>query len=186
MVQSVELLLDPASESQVTWEWSVLVDAGLPSQARHTGATNRPHITVGVAATIGRRQEAGVASAVEGMLPLAMRLGGALVFGAGPFILCRAVVPTVELLRLQARVVQAIGPGPDSGAHQLPGRWTAHVTLARRLTAVQVGAALTALSPMADLSATAVAARRWDGDRKVDWLIGADDGTDDGGPDGCV
>ena len=171
MVQSVEMLLDPATEAQVRDEWSQLVDAGLPSQARHTGATNRPHLTLAVARELGADQEAAICAATAGALPIRLLLGGLVVFGPGPFILCRLVVPSIELLHLHRRVVAAVGPTSDTVAHQQDGGWTAHVTLARRLTAEQLAAAVTILSPARDLDGLGAAVRRWDGERKVAWTV---------------
>mgnify|MGYP000157915916 CR=1 FL=1 len=48
MVQSAELLLDSGLDTAVRREWAALSDAGLPSQNRHRGESNRPHITVSV------------------------------------------------------------------------------------------------------------------------------------------
>lgn len=171
MVQSVELLLSPEAEYQVNEQWSALVAAGLPSQARHTGATNRPHVTLAVARQLDPDQESAIGAAAADSLPVALRLGGLLVFGPAPFVLSRLVVPTVELLDLQRRVLDAIGPTSESFRHQEPGRWTGHVTLARRLTADQLADAVQVLSPAADVDGRAVAIRRWDGGRKVAWTV---------------
>ena len=46
MVQSVELLLEPEAERGVVRVWEALLEAGLPSQARHTAPSNRPHVTL--------------------------------------------------------------------------------------------------------------------------------------------
>ena len=81
MVQSVEILLDEAAEQVVRGQWVLLADAGLPSQARHTGTTNRPHITLAVARSLDQVQETAVAAAVSGCIPTPLRLGGLLVFG---------------------------------------------------------------------------------------------------------
>lgn len=190
MVQSVEMLLDPDGEQAVLSQWTELVAAGLPSQARHTGATNRPHITLAVARELDGQQETAIADAASASLPLPVRLGGLLIFGPGPFILCRLVVPSAALLALQRQVVAAVGPTSAAVPHQDPGSWTAHVTLARRLTADQLAGAVTILSPMADLDLSAGAVRRWDGERKVAWTIagnsdrtGADEQTDAIGDD---
>lgn len=182
MVQSVELLLTPGVEAQVTEQWSQLVDAGLPSQARHTGATNRPHITLAVARALDAEQEAAIQAAVVGRLPVPLRLGGLLVFGPGPFILCRLVVPSAALLSLQEQVAASIGPTPGAFGHQQPGAWTPHVTLARRMTAEQLAFAVRLLSPVPDLAGAADRVRRWDGDEKVAWTVtsgsaGADERT---------
>lgn len=173
MVQSVELLFDPETELAVTAQWSVLADAGLPSQARHTGATNRPHVTLAVARALTPDQEAAIGAAVSAVLPVPARVGGLLVFGPGPFILCRLVVPSAALLELQRRVVAAIGPTVDAFGHQQPGAWTPHVTLARRMTAEQLAGAIRLLSPVADLPATGERVRRWNGERKIAWTVGA-------------
>ncbi len=45
-VVSLELVFDGASEAAVRREWDALVAADLPSQARHTGESNRPHVTL--------------------------------------------------------------------------------------------------------------------------------------------
>ena len=185
MVQSVEMLLDAAADRAVRAEWDVLASAGLPSQARHTGPTNRPHVTLAVARTLDPSQESAIVAAVSGLLPVPLRLGGLLVFGPGPFILCRLVVPSSPLLDLQSQVVAAIGRGVDVFPHQAPGAWTAHVTLARRLTAEQLAGAATVLSPMADVQARVQAVRRWDGEAKVAWTVASVPGSEqDDGPDG--
>ncbi len=175
MVQSVEMLLDAEAERSVRGEWYQLVEAGLPSQARQTGSSNRPHITLAVARELSQDQEVAVGAAVSGSLPLPVRLGGLLVFGPGPFILGRLVVPSAQLLALQRKVVAAIGPTSGTFPHQEPGAWTAHVTLARRLSADQLASAAAILSPVAEVPAHAHVIRRWDGDRKVAWTVEASD-----------
>jgi 2'-5' RNA ligase len=171
MVQSVELLLDADSDAVVCAEWSTLVEGGLPSQARHTGATNRPHVTLAVARALDAVQESAIGAAVSGSLPLPLRLGGLLVFGPGPFILCRLVVPSAALLALQRQVVSALGTGSAAFPHQQPGAWTAHVTLARKLAPDQLADAVQLLSPAPDVPAAGTAVRRWDGERKLAWTV---------------
>ena len=184
MVQSVELLLTPDAEAAVTAQWSMLADAGLPSQARHTGATNRPHVTLAVARALDVDQESAVTVAVAGALPFPLRVGGLLVFGPGPFILCRLVVPSAALLALQQRVVAALGPAAsDPFGHQASGAWTPHITLARRLTAEQLATAVTLLSPVPDLPGDAAQVRRWDGEAKVAWTVAGTTGSDRPGAD---
>jgi 2'-5' RNA ligase len=171
MVQSIELLPDAATEAHIRGEWQQLTAAGLPSQGQHSGASNRPHITLGVAGQLTAEQEIDVASAVRGRVPCPLRLRGLLVFGSGPFVLTRAVVPTVELLDVQQQVARNLPSRPGSFDQQGPGAWSAHLTLARRLDARQLAAAVSALHPIDELVGQAVAVRRWDGDRKVDWLL---------------
>ncbi|KQU57415.1 hypothetical protein ASG84_17815 [Rhodococcus sp. Leaf278] len=168
MVQSAELLLDPALDASVRREWAALSDAGLPSQNRHRGESNRPHITVAVAASMPDAVDDGAAIRFD---PLDVRLGGLVVFGGRSATLARLVVPSVELLDLHARVHAAVGPGSFDNVDT--GRWTPHVTLARRLTTVEAGAAVQLLSnSIEDLMGSAVALRRWDGEAKREWRIG--------------
>jgi hypothetical protein len=65
-VQTVELLLDPTTDSAVRAEWQRLAEVGLPSQARHHGGTNAPHITLGVAEMIPEEVEGQLSLAADG------------------------------------------------------------------------------------------------------------------------
>ncbi|WP_032379510.1 2'-5' RNA ligase family protein [Rhodococcoides fascians] len=168
MVQSAELLLDSGLDATVRREWAALSDAGLPSQNRHRGESNRPHITVAVAASMPVAVDDGAAVRFD---PFDVRLGGLVVFGGRAITLARLVVPTSELLDLHARMHAAVGE--DSLDHLDPGRWTPHVTLARRLTSEEAGTAVRLLSTsIEDLVGSAVALRRWDGEAKREWRIG--------------
>lgn len=168
-VQTVELLPDDATNAVVREQWEALATAGLPSQARHTGATNRPHVTLAVCSAIPASLEPGLVAAVAA-LPLPLRLGGLLVFGVHRRVLARLVVPTVELLRLHAAVEVVLADCPGRGPLLSPARWTAHVTLARGLREEQLGAALTACSGE-EVDGTAVGARRYDGGTRTDWPL---------------
>jgi 2'-5' RNA ligase len=171
VTQSVELLLDAEADAAVRRQWDALAAADLPSQARHAGATNAPHVTIAVAReALAARQEADLHElAVH--LPLAARLGGLVLFPRrGRAVLARVVVPHVDLLRIQAAAAAIVPPGDP---HLEPGRWTAHVTLARGLRTDQIGPAVLALGDTPDVPATAVAVRRWDSDRKICWLLGS-------------
>ena len=167
MVQSVELLLDSAADAAVRAEWEHLLDADLPSQARHRGASNRPHVTLAVAAALTRQQDAAIAGAM-GTLPMPVTLGGLLIFGSRSLVLARAVVPSADLLAGQARIGALADPSAEF-SHQRPGRWTPHVTLARRVRPDQLAAAIQALDPLPDLETAAGAVRRGDGDRNIEW-----------------
>ncbi|QII01516.1 2'-5' RNA ligase family protein [Rhodococcoides fascians A21d2] len=168
MVQSAELLLESGLDAAVRREWAALSDAGLPSQNRHRGESNRPHITVAVAASMPVAVDDGAAVRFD---PFDVRLGGLVVFGGRAITLARLVVPTSELLDLHARMHAAVGE--DSLDHLDPGRWTPHVTLARRLTSEETGNAVRLLSTsIEDLVGSAVALRRWDGEAKREWRIG--------------
>lgn len=125
MVQTVELLPDAVTDSVVRTQWGALLAAGLPSQARHTGATNAPHVTLGVSAAVPH--------SVSDM--------------AGVLDDC-----------------------PGQRDLLAPGRWTAHITLARGLREDQLGAALVVCAGE-EVDGSAVAARRYDGDARSARLL---------------
>lgn len=164
-VVSLELVFDDDTDAAVRAEWDALLRADLPSQARHRGQSNRPHTTLLVRDELRRIDDAPLAEA----LPLPLILGAPLVFGAGPHrVIARSVVPTVELLELHTLAHRLAGPGADA-EHTMPGAWTAHVTLARRVPLDRIGDALGVLADHGggDLPALAVGIRRWDAATKT-------------------
>jgi len=171
VTQSVELLLDAASEAAVLAEWDRLAEASLPTERRdEPSPTHRPHVTLWAGAQVAPEVDASL-PALVGELALPVRLGALLVFGPrrGRLVVVRQVVVSAALLALQARVAAACGVEDDS--HFAPGRWTPHVTLARRVPVEELGAVVQALGEVDDLDAVAGACRRWDGDAKVAWTL---------------
>ncbi|KAA1380161.1 2'-5' RNA ligase family protein [Aeromicrobium fastidiosum] len=174
MVQSVELVLDEGLDARVREEWAALRDAGLPSQARHTGASNAPHVTVGVADLVDAEGEAALAGIDYGP-DSPLRLGGLLVFGGRTSVLSRAVVPTAGLIATHLAVQAALDGAPGRPDTTRPGAWTPHVTLARRLDPDQLAAALSVLADRPrELVGTIRGARRWDGDARATRAVGTD------------
>ena len=168
----MELLLDPGLDAVVRGQWDLLAGSGLPSQARHTGPTNAPHVTLAVAEEMTDDAERALPAAVAA-LPLPVRLGGLAVFGAPRRrVLARLVVPSRDLLDLHAAVWAAVGRCPGVSEFSRPGQWTPHVTLARGLDDAGVAAALTALATVAAAEGTATTARRWDPYARRAWDIG--------------
>ena len=169
MVQSVELVLDEVLDGLVREEWALLLGADLPSQARHTGASNAPHVTLGVADRVDATAE-GALSAIDVAGGAELRLGGLLVFPGRRSVLARAVVATPTLLRTHHAVQAAMDGLPGRPDTTLPDRWTPHVTLARRLDADQLAAAVALLADRPrELVGTIRGARRWDGDARATW-----------------
>lgn len=159
-VVSLELVFDETSDAVIRREWDALVAADLPSQARHTGASNRPHITLLVRSALGDPD----LSALAADLPLRLTLGAPLIFGAGRSrVIARSVIPSVSLLDFHARVHALAGPGDDAMYTQ-PGAWTAHVTLARRVPLDRLGEASAVLAGVgeAEVPVTVTGVRRWD------------------------
>ena len=172
MVQSVELLLDDELDAQVRREWNFLAELSVPSQANHRSASNRPHVTIGVARSVTDDAEASLRSLDVGNA-MQVRLGGLIVFGGKNIVLARSVVPSTPLLDLHRRVQDALTLSDGIPPHLTVGRYSPHVTLAMRLTPEQVAVGLRELTPnLTDLTGTVAALRRWDGDAKREWIIG--------------
>jgi 2'-5' RNA ligase len=177
MTQSVELLLDQRAEERVLQEWRLLDEAGLPSQLQHRGETNRPHVTLVAAPSVATDAEEEIARVCSQSLPLDVRLGAPALFGDDPVVLVRLVVPAAGLVALHASVAGLVVLPADSLL--APGRWTPHVTLARRLPLDTVPAALRALRGVDDaaidrrtgFAARFERARRWDGVARRAWPL---------------
>jgi 2'-5' RNA ligase len=177
---ALELILDADLDDRVRQAWAVLVDAGLPSQARHPHPTNRPHVTLTSTdgAAQGRDEGDGSTEAVPASLvtplttalaalPLPVRLDGVVVLGGRRRTVAWLVVPSAPLLRLHRdlheAVHQAAAADGDCGSPLLrPDRWVPHVTLATRLTSEQAGAVVDALGALPAATGTAAAVRAYD------------------------
>lgn len=183
MAHSIELLFDPGAESAIRAQWQALDDIGLPSQVHVKSTTNRPHVTLIAAQRISPDIDE-VLRELSDRFPVACMVGAPLVFGgasdrprrstSSPHTLARLIVPSSELLALHAEVYRLCLPylTGDPFAHCRPGHWTAHATLARRLTADQVGAAMPVVNGAgADLAADITGLRRWDSDQRLDHLL---------------
>lgn len=171
VVHSIELLFDPDTEAAIRRIWDDLARAGLPSQAEVRSPTNRPHVTLTVAESIAPAVD-DLLAGVAARLPLRCVIGAPLLFGSGKRVLARLAVPSAELILMQAEVALSClehqRPGPVD--HTLPGAWTPHVTLCRRLAPADVAAALDVVGGD-DVMGSFSGLRRWDGDARVDHLI---------------
>jgi 2'-5' RNA ligase len=173
VAHSIELLLDPAADAAIRAAWQALADAGLPSQMQVRSPTNRPHVTLLAARQISPDVD-DVLRGLADRFPVTCTVGAALVFGGPRLTLARLIVPNAALLALHEEVHRLALPhvAGEPFGHCRPGHWTAHATLARRLTAEQVGLAMTVVNGTGnDLPAAAAGLRRWDGDERVDHLL---------------
>ena len=172
MVHSVELVFDDESDAELRRVWDDLTEAGVRSQASHTSASNRPHVTLMVAETMANAVDDALRPLLA-QLPLRCRIGAPMLFGGGPFALVRLVVPSAELLALHSEVYRVCLPHMTPGPlpHAEPGAWTAHVTLARRLDAALLPQALAVRSVGREVDAVAVGLRHWDGNARVEHPI---------------
>ena len=172
MTQSVELLLDDAADREIRAQWDRLGDAGLPTSRRSTPMTSHaPHVTLWAGDAVDPADDA----ALPGLfadLDLELVVGSVMLFGPirGSYVLVRAVVGSAALLGLQQSVVRTLRTRAYGGFED--GRWSPHVTLARRVGADQVGRSLTVLAGSPPELPTRVRqARRWDSDAKQAWSL---------------
>lgn len=168
-LQSVELVLDAATDEAVRGLWTALAEAGLPSQADHRGPTNAPHVTLAAVPLVTPAAEQALVP-LAGWLPMAIELGGPALLGERRPALVLPVVPATALDALHQHVrsalVEAVGLGNEPP-------WRPHITLARRLPHDVATAALAiAASLPVPSAAVATAVRRWDPERRRAWLVG--------------
>jgi 2'-5' RNA ligase superfamily len=168
VVHSVELVFDQDTEAAVRHIWDGLREAGIPSQA----PASRPHTTLTVAERIDPDGDSLLASLLP-RFPFDCRIGALLLFGTAKVVLARLVVPTTELLDVHAEVHRVclphLSPGPMPNA--LPGQWTGHVTLARRVEPRQMGRAVRIAGKPPEIAGRVVGLRRWDGNAKREYAI---------------
>jgi hypothetical protein len=166
MAHSVELLFDQDTEAAVRLVWADLAKAGLQSQAPNS----RPHTTLTVAEHIDAEVDASLAALVN-RFPFPCRIGAPLMFGRSKAVLARLLVPSAELMDVHTEVhrlcLPHLHPGPM--ANVLPGQWTPHVTMARRVDPDQVGRALQIVGK--EMAGSVIGLRRWDGDEKLEYPI---------------
>jgi 2'-5' RNA ligase len=171
VAQSVELTLDPSAEAALIAQWDRLAVAGVTKpQSVDPDGHHRPHVTLYAADAIPEQAESVLPEIVAG-IDLAVRVGALMIFGPrnGTCILVRQVLASVELLDLQQRV--ALACGADSEGQFGPGRWSPHLTLARRVPNDLVGKAVSVLGSGGELDAGIRRCRRWDGKRRTAWWL---------------
>ncbi|OBF03211.1 hypothetical protein A5730_22270 [Mycobacterium sp. ACS4054] len=169
MVHSIELLFDGETEATIRGLWDALADAGIPSQA----PAGRPHVTLAVADRIADEADAALGP-LTGRLPLGCGVGASLLLGRSNAILARLVVPSAELLEFHAEVHRLAGEhlAPAPAPTSLPGQWTPHVTLARRVGGPALSRALRIAGRPPLIEGSFAALRHWNGEKKADHLIG--------------
>jgi 2'-5' RNA ligase len=169
MVHSIELVFDHDTEALIRRIWADLAGAGIPSQA----PASRPHVTLAVAERIAVDVDELLRPASE-RLPLAAAIGAPVLFGRANVVFARLVVPTTELLALHAEVHRLCDPhmAPAPMPNSLPGQWTAHVTLARRVGGGQLGRALRIAGRPPQIDGRFAGLRRWDGNKRAEHPIG--------------
>lgn len=160
-MRSIELVLSPASDAAVRAVWDELIAEDLPSLGRHLSASNAPHVTLAAGPDLP------VPTGFDGPVPTTLRLGGVLLFPAGPerSVLVRAVVVDPALAAFHEAVHRAAPGGVDTS---VPGAWSPHVSFARRVRDADLPRALSALRRAPLPEALEVGGVRfWDGEAKA-------------------
>ncbi|WBB80874.1 2'-5' RNA ligase family protein [Micromonospora sp. WMMD882] len=170
-MRTVELLCSAELEQTVRDVWGRLAGVGLPSLARNTHPTNRPHLTLASVTEFPPGVEERLAALVDAALPLPAQLDRVAVLdGSAPLVwLLR---PTPALTALHAAVWDTLAATDGLLPWHAPGRWIPHLSLAlrfrdadRRLTR--------AVADVDRLAGAFVAARSYDSaDRTVSPLGG--------------
>jgi 2'-5' RNA ligase len=172
VTQSVELLLDDASDAEVRAQWDRLGDAGLPTSRRtQPSPSHAPHVTLWAGDEIDPVDDQSLPDLFADR-DLELVIGSVLLFGPrrGGYVLVRQVVASRALLDLQLQVLQVLRTPAYAGFTD--GRWSPHVTLARRVRTDQVAPSLTALAASPpELVAQVREGRRWDSDAKLAWSL---------------
>ena len=169
MVHSIELLFDRETEAAIRRIWDDLAAAKIPSRT----PAGRPHVTLAVAERIDAYVDE-LLRPVALRLPLQCAIGAPVVFGRSNVVLTRLVVPSRELLDLHAEVHRLCANHllPEPMANSLPGQWTAHVTVARRVDDAHLGRAVTIAARPSQIDGRFAGLRRWDGDERVEYPLG--------------
>jgi 2'-5' RNA ligase len=168
MVHSIELLFDGETEAAIRRIWDDMAAAEIPSRT----PAGRPHVTLAVAERIDADVDELLRPVLQ-RLPLGCAIGAPVLFGRSNVVFTRLVVPSRELLDLHAEVHRLCGPhlAPEPMANSLPGQWTAHVTLARRVDGAHLGQAVTVGARPPQIDGRFAGLRRWDGDERVEYPL---------------
>ncbi|MFE6870421.1 2'-5' RNA ligase family protein [Kitasatospora sp. NPDC057692] len=163
-MQTVELLCDAPLDRAVRAVWQRLADGGVDSLADNPHPGHRPHLTLAACARMPDGAVERLDRLLTDALPLTVRLTGLLSFSARSRrrVLSWSVVPTVELMRLHQGVWEVLEHAEEPDPHYVPGRWSPHVGLTRRLAPEDVTLAHALLGRHPDLTGAFDAARGFD------------------------
>lgn len=158
-MRSIELVFDGPTDSLIRADWARLAAANLPSLAAHISPSNSPHITLAAGTGLQACPEGPWQEGPWEELPVDTTFSGAIVFpaGAGKYVLARSVLLTGALVDLHRHLHEGL-----SGALPLtlPGAWTPHVTISRRIPGQELGTAMDLLDLRVEGRCTG--ARLWD------------------------
>ncbi|WCN78756.1 2'-5' RNA ligase family protein [Micromonospora sp. LH3U1] len=165
-MRTVELVCSAGLETEVRSTWERLAAAGLPSLARNTHPTNRPHLTLAAVDEFSPGVEHRLAEVFDAALPMPVTLDRVVVLdGTAPLVWL--VRPTPALTVLHAAVWDVLAQADGLRPWHAPGAWVPHLSLALRFRNADLRLAR-AVAGGQRPAGTFVAARSYDGtDRTV-------------------
>lgn len=164
-MRTLELLCDPELEEAVRAAWDRLATAGLPSLARNTHPTNRPHLTLASVDQFPAGAEERLADLCDAALPLPARLDRVAVLdGTAPLVWL--VRPAPQLIALHGAVWDVLAAAPGHNPWHQPRRWIPHLSLALRFRDADRRRARALTGPDRP-TGEFVAARSYDGDTRT-------------------
>ncbi|MEU7924545.1 2'-5' RNA ligase family protein [Micromonospora sp. NPDC049107] len=130
-MRTVELVCSAGLDAEVRAAWDRLAAAGLPSLARNTHQTNRPHLTLAAVDEFGPGVEHRLADLFDAALPVPVTLDRVVVLdGSAPLVWL--VRPTPALTTLHAAVWDVLEKADGHRPWHAPGAWVPHLSLALR------------------------------------------------------
>lgn len=129
---ALEFTLAEPDDRAVRQIWEALIEAGLPSQGRHRGASNAPHVTIAARPEIPVAMREAAVDHIAAHLPAELGVDGQITFTGRRRSVVALGVRLPEVLR---RDVEAF-----RDAWELPQPWTAHITIARHVGADELAA----------------------------------------------
>ncbi len=130
-MRTVELVCSPELDAAVRAGWDRLAGAGLPSLARNTHPSNRPHLTLAAVDEFPPGAFARLAALLDAALPLPARFGDVTVLdGSAPLVWL--VEPDPGLVALHRAVWTVLADADGRNPWHEPGRWRPHLSLALR------------------------------------------------------
>ncbi|MFI7607815.1 2'-5' RNA ligase family protein [Micromonospora sp. NPDC049366] len=139
-MRTVELVCSAELDATVRAAWDRLAGAGLPSLARNTHPSNRPHLTLAAVDEFPPGAVARLGALVADALPLPARLGEVAVLdGSAPLVWL--VDPDPALVALHRAVWRILGDADGRNPWHAPQRWNPHLSLALRFRSADPGLA---------------------------------------------
>ncbi|MEW2384269.1 2'-5' RNA ligase family protein [Micromonospora sp. NPDC047707] len=130
-MRTVELVCSAGLDAAVRAAWARLGLAGLPSLARNTHPTNRPHLTLAAVDDFPPGAVARLVALLDAALPLPAVLGEVAVLdGSAPLVWL--VRPGPDLVALHRAVWAVLADADGRNPWHAPDHWTPHLSLALR------------------------------------------------------